>query len=162
MRGPFIRETMIRTVTYLVAAVPIVILFWYLKIINNESGLLNAAIGILLFDLAFGLAFIRTVYNYRHRVKIVYRLYFDREESPGKPEELPPDVDLDTLFNQMAATEAPPPPGPEGAFHSSSEDTSIEMQATFECAKCHAEVTVPISEIDTVKNCPCGGELIQT
>ncbi|HUO08262.1 MAG TPA: hypothetical protein VM008_08190 [Phycisphaerae bacterium] len=160
MRGIFLRETLLRTFIYLLIALPLVILLWYEKAISTNSPTVNFCAGILLFDLAFGCAFLRTVYRYRARVKIVYKLYFGNKES-DQPEEVPPDADLDSIFNQISSTEAPLTL-PEGPLPHPGDDTSIEMSATFECARCQCEVIVPISELDSVTTCPCGGKLVQT
>src|SRR5271170_2733090 len=105
MRGLFLRETLFRTITYTIATVPLIILLWYCKLINNNSTFVNIAVGILVFDLAFGLAFLRTVYKYRHRVKIVYNLYFGAEQQAEKTDEVPPDDDLDAILSQMNRNE---------------------------------------------------------
>ena len=159
MRGIFLRETILRTFLYLLIAVPLIILLWYERAISTNSPTLTFCAGVLLFDLVFGCAFLRTVYRYRARVKIVYKLHFGNREKE-ETQEVPADVDLDSIFNQISSTEAPPTL-PDGPLPNSSHDTSIEMSATFKCTRCQCEVIVPITELDNVTTCPCGGKLVQ-
>ncbi|MGN6369646.1 MAG: hypothetical protein ACTHN5_15410 [Phycisphaerae bacterium] len=160
MRGPLIRATFFRTLLYLVGAVPILLVLWYAKIITTDSGTLNAAVGILLVDLAFGAALLRTIYAYRSRVRLVYRLYFSQQQTE-KPEEIPPDADLDALFAQLSANDNTPVLSDTDQLQSADDTAAVEMQATFRCSRCQAEVVVPVEELDNITTCPCGGKLVQ-
>jgi hypothetical protein len=87
-------------------------------------------------------------------------MYFgNREEAPT--EEVPVDADLDSIFSQLSAPNEAPPDLQNVEVPHSNTDTSIEMSATFKCTRCQCEVIVPISELDTVTTCPCGGKLVQ-
>ena len=160
MRGPLLRATFFRTLLYLLVAIPLLLILWYEKIITADSGGLNAALGILLVDVAFGAAMLRTVYAYRSRVRLVYRLYYSGDETK-KPEEIPPDVDLDSIFAQLSSNDTASPLSDTDQLRSADETAMVEMQATFKCSRCQAEVVVPIEELDTVTSCPCGGKLVQ-
>ncbi len=160
MRGPLLRAAFFRMLLYLLIAVPLLVILWYEKFITADSTGLNAALGILLVDVAFGAAMLRTVYAYRSRVRIVYRRYFSGEETE-KPEEIPPDADLDALFTQLASNDTTSSLSDTDELHSADETGMVEMQATFKCSRCQAEVVVPIEELDNVTTCPCGGKLVQ-
>jgi DNA-directed RNA polymerase subunit RPC12/RpoP len=103
---------------------------------------------------------LRTVYAYRSRVRLVYRLYYSQEKSE-KPEEIPIDADLDAIFAQLSGNEAPPTLPDTEELPSAGDTATVEMQATFRCSRCQAEVLVPIEELDNATTCPCGGKLVQ-
>ena len=72
MRWRFVREMLFRTITYTLGCIPVLLLLWYYHLFSADSPVINITIGVLVLDFAFGMAFLRTVYFYRHRVRLVY------------------------------------------------------------------------------------------
>jgi hypothetical protein len=172
VRWRFMRETLFRTITYTLGCVPVLLILWYYHLFSADSPVINVTIALLIVDFAFGMAFLRTVYFYRHRVRLVYddvaplaapdpedmpvahrhndgpQDPVDMMEEADESQEFPLDMDDDQMQGLLKEDWT------KGDSHGGAVPRII-----YECNKCHRRIVVLATEAMTETHCHCGGKI---
>jgi DNA-directed RNA polymerase subunit RPC12/RpoP len=169
IRWRFLREMLFRTITYTLAAFPVMVILWYYHLFSGDSSIVNLTLALLIFDFAFGLAFLRTVYFYRHRVYLLYEDPFatsaphvddmpishrpTQQEAAGvddleTAEEFPLDIDDDQMQELLQKDWTKGGPA-----------KSEVPRVMYECNRCHRRIMVLVTETMTETRCECGGKI---